>query len=144
MDRGIYCLILENAPASVSIGALGSLWFPAGFHVYVGSAQGSGGFSRVCRHLAFARGTGRGPRWHIDYLLRSPGFLIDSVICARTREPLECRMADLLTGIPVPGFGCSDCHCSSHLFFFPQYPGDMIAGAMTSLSLAPCIKTIKG
>jgi Uri superfamily endonuclease len=144
MDKGIYCLILENRPVFVSIGALGNLWFPAGFHIYVGSAQGPGGLSRVSRHLAFARGEGRGPRWHIDYLLRSPRFRIDSVVCAGTLEPLECRLATLLPGIPVPGFGCSDCRCTSHLFFSPRHPGEGIAGAMASLSLTPCSKTIKG
>ena len=43
MDKGIYCLVFENPACAIGIGALGPVPFPAGWHIYVGSALGSGG-----------------------------------------------------------------------------------------------------
>jgi Uri superfamily endonuclease len=144
MAAGTYCLLLENGPACVKVGALGPTRFPAGYHVYVGSALGPGGLSRVSRHARLSRGE-PGPRlrWHIDYLLRSPAFRLDSAMCVVTPERLECRLAGLLPGSPVPGFGCSDCKCPSHLFSFADYPRAAVTGAMHRLAPGVPIKTIK-
>ncbi|MCX6691356.1 MAG: DUF123 domain-containing protein [Methanoregula sp.] len=142
MDKGIYCLVLQNPACTVHVGALGALAFAAGFHVYVGSAQGSGGLQRVRRHMLLAQGRDRRPKWHIDYLLTNDHFSLISVVCARTEQKFECRLAGTLPGSPVPRFGCSDCSCSSHLFFSPDDPWDWIRIAFRGLGLDSAIKTL--
>jgi len=142
MDKGIYCLVLRNPACTVHIGALGAQAFAAGFHVYVGSAQGSGGLQRVRRHILLARERDRRPKWHIDYLLTSDNFDLFSVVCASTDQKFECRLAGTLPGSPVPRFGCSDCSCSSHLFHTYDDPRDGIRIAFRRLGLTPAIKTL--
>ena len=142
MDKGIYCLVLRNPECTVDVGALGAQAFAAGFHVYVGSAQGSGGLQRVRRHILLAQDRDRRPKWHIDYLLTNNNFSLTSVICARTEQKFECRLAGTLPGSPVPHFGCSDCSCSSHLFHNHDNPRDGIRIVFRKLGLAPAIKTL--
>ena len=143
MDRGTYCLILRNHRCGVKVGALGTLSFTEGWCVYVGSAQGAAGFSRVKRHLRVAsEGTGN-PRWHIDYLLVHPAFSLVAVACAVTTDrESECTIARRLGGVPVTGFGCSDCRCSSHLFYFTSNPEKTVISTFLSLGLSASIKTI--
>ena len=142
MDRGIYCLLLENSPAELAVGSLGTLRFRRGWHLYVGSALGPGGLARVQRHLRVHRDRDRPPRWHIDHLLLSPSFRLRSVLSAITGEDLECRLAEALGPPLVPGFGCSDCTCPSHLFQRRGDPRNLVAEAMRSLGLAPVITTL--
>ena len=143
MDRGTYCLILRNRRCWVKVGALGVISFPEGWHVYVGSAQGPSGLSRVRRHIRVAsEGIGT-PRWHIDYLLVHPEFSLTAVACAVTAErETECLIARHIGGVPVPGFGCSDCRCSSHLFHFSSNPEKAILSTFSSRGLSASIKTI--
>ncbi|WAC05102.1 MAG: DUF123 domain-containing protein [Methanoregula sp.] len=142
MDKGIYCLVLKNPECTVNVGALGALAFEAGFHIYAGSAQGSGGLQRVRRHILLAQEHNRRPKWHIDYLLTNGNFRLASVVCARTEQKYECRLAGNLPGSPVPHFGCSDCSCSSHLFYSRDDPRDGIMIAFRKLGLNPAIKTL--
>jgi len=142
MDKGVYCLVLRNPACSTGVGAIGRCDFHAGFHVYTGSALGSGGLKRVSRHIELSRKKNRAPKWHIDYLLTSRSFDLASVVCASTDEKIECGLARTLGGVPVPSFGCSDCDCDSHLFYFPLDPRDDIAGAFRALDLVPLIKTL--
>ena len=142
MDKGIYCLVLRNPECIVNVGALGARAFAAGFHVYVGSAQGRGGLQRVRRHILLAQDRDRHLKWHIDYLLTSDNFDLCSVICACTEQKFECRLAETIPGSPVPRFGCSDCSCSSHLFHSHDDPRDRIMIAFQGLGLAPVIKTL--
>ncbi|OPX66813.1 MAG: hypothetical protein A4E37_01803 [Methanoregulaceae archaeon PtaB.Bin056] len=143
MHRGIYCLVFESAPCTKSVGALGLIEFQGGFHVYIGSALGPGGLARVARHIRCAKGGIRKPRWHIDYILDSDTFTLESVSCIQTEDRLECRLASLMPGRPVPGFGCSDCDCPSHLFSFPAHPQVHIDRAASILGLSAHSKTIK-
>jgi Uri superfamily endonuclease len=142
MEKGIYCLVLFNGPRNIRIGALGNLTFPGGWHVYTGSAQGPGGLKRVHRHIRLAASGKQTTRWHIDYLLGAEGFALISALCARTSLPLECELANAIGGVPVRGFGCSDCQCDSHLFYFETDPVNMIMDAMGSIGLDPVIATI--
>jgi Uri superfamily endonuclease len=142
MDKGIYCLLLENGPANVVVGSLGTLRFPRGWHLYVGSALGPGGLARVQRHLRLYRNRDRSPRWHIDHLLISPSFRLRAVLSALTGQDLECRLAEALGPPLVPGFGCSDCTCPSHLFHRRGDPRNEVAEAFRSLGLAPVITTL--
>jgi Uri superfamily endonuclease len=142
MDKGVYCLIFENYECMVRVGALRNLNFQAGWHIYVGSALGSGGLKRLVRHITLSRLHDRQPKWHVDYLLTSPGFYLRYVIFAVTQERYECRLAQALDDSGIPGFGCSDCSCTSHLLFRQHDPKEEIFTAFRELSLDPGIKTI--
>jgi Uri superfamily endonuclease len=142
MEKGIYCLVLSLGHSVIKVGALGECEFRTGWHIYTGSAQGPGGLSRVARHIRLARCRSGTPRWHIDYLLQDPGCILNYAVCARTARPLECDLARALKGEPIPGFGCSDCHCLSHLFYFNKNPENEIINAMRSLGLGQVIARI--
>ncbi|MGA2912841.1 MAG: GIY-YIG nuclease family protein [Methanoregula sp.] len=141
MDKGTYCLVFKNPACTIRIGALGDLTFPAGWHIYIGSALGSGGLQRLRRHISLARLHDKRPKWHVDYLLTNPDFSLRYAIYAVTQERAECRLAQALIGSGVPDFGCSDCSCPSHLFYRQHNPGEEIIIAFQKFSLIP-IKTI--
>jgi Uri superfamily endonuclease len=143
MDKGIYALVFSNRPCSLSIGALGRIRFRGGWHIYVGSAMGPGGFARVRRHRHLARERDRPPRWHVDRLLVSPCFTLRHILCGPSDGDLECALAGALGGESVPSFGSSDCHCGSHLFYRRTDPLDEVMKAMASLSPAPWSTTLK-
>lgn len=118
MDKGIYCLILScELPCTITIGAHGPTEFKKGWYLYAGSALGSGGLSRVTRHIRFFHEHYRKPQWHIDYLMAADEITLTGVICAKTEERLECVLAKNIGGDSVEKFGCSDCLCRSHLFY---------------------------
>lgn len=97
-------------PLRISIGRMGEFDFPAGDYVYTGSARRNFE-ARITRHLRREKTL----RWHIDYLLATPGVAVTEVIRS---EIGECDLNRATTGdIPVPGFGASDCKhsCGSHL-----------------------------
>ncbi|MDN7024813.1 GIY-YIG nuclease family protein [Methanoculleus sp. FWC-SCC1] len=143
MDKGIYCLVFTNSLREIRVGSLGARAFAGGWHVYVGSALGSGGLARAERHIRLACRRDRPPRWHVDYLLLDPGFSLTAVVSAPTGMPLECGLARAVGGEAVPGFGCSDCACTSHLFYRPECPTEELVAAFCSLGLHADIKTIK-
>jgi Uri superfamily endonuclease len=138
---GTYTLLVELfEAATIDVGALGSHRFDPGWYAYVGSALGTGGFSRLDRHRELAHG-GRDVRhWHIDYLLGHPETDVDTVVktgdvdgeCTVAETIDETLLGDSTTGdgfesnvstppestcSDVPEFGCSDCRCRSHLFY---------------------------
>jgi Uri superfamily endonuclease len=116
VDGGIYTLELAlESTVTVTVGALGQREFEAGRYAYVGSALGSGGFARVERHRELAAGERDVRHWHVDALLCRPETSLRAVRTSRGVDG-ECRLAALLGGTPVPGFGCSDCGCDTHLF----------------------------
>ena len=142
MDKGVYCLVFENHECTVRVGALGNLTFRAGWHIYVGSALGSGGLKRLGRHISLAHLHDKQPKWHVDYLLTTPGFSLRYAIFAITQERCECRLARELNKGTIPKFGCSDCSCTSHLLFRQGDPKQEIFAAFRKLQLDPVIKTI--
>lgn len=135
MKKGIYCLLVKNSSEqSFSIGALGDIRFSAGYYIYVGSALGSGGLSRVSRHIRFFREQYRKPKWHIDYLMMNA--VLEKTFCAETDERLECVLSEVLGGACVPRFGCSDCDCVSHLYYRKENPEEEIRKAFEKLGFA--------
>jgi Uri superfamily endonuclease len=54
----------------------------------------------------------------------------------------ECLLSHELNGTRIPGFGCSDCSCTSHLFYREEEPKDEVLAGFRSLRLSPIIKTI--
>ncbi|WP_347275356.1 GIY-YIG nuclease family protein [Candidatus Kuenenia sp.] len=126
VKKGIYCLIIKLfQEREIPIGKLGTFHFPAGFYVYVGSAQNNLRL-RIERHLRQTKNN----RWHIDYLL-DYGQIITVYSYAKDKS-LECvlgrKIASLPKAIfPVKGFGSSDCSCITHLYFFPDNPSGALA-----------------
>lgn len=111
-NRGAYILILYLPSEKIlSIGKLGSLPFPAGYYLYVGSAEKNLA-QRISRHKRQKKKL----FWHIDYFLNRARFY--KAIPIRSSTPIECELASALqkiTSWQIPGFGSSDCACSSHL-----------------------------
>ena len=111
--RGSYILLIEILRGvRIKVGALGSLEFPQGFYAYCGSAMG-GLAARINRHMRREKKV----KWHIDYLLEKGR--VCKILYAMTNERMECQLAKGLYNAfnYYPGFGSSDCHCPSHLFF---------------------------
>jgi Uri superfamily endonuclease len=119
---GTYVLVLRcPSRARIQIGRWREIDLKRGYYCYVGSAFGPGGVrARVHRHFRNAKAL----HWHIDYL----GEFTKPVCAWYSHAPkrLEHRWAALLSDMPglsaIPGFGCSDCSCDSHLFFSPRKP----------------------
>ena len=113
---GTYILILKLADdTQLRVGRLGNIHFRAGVYLYTGSAFNSGGLdARLRRHLAVNKKS----HWHIDYLREKCS--VEEIIISHAKKRLECIWADKLarlTDYSIPGFGCSDCKCKSHLFY---------------------------
>jgi Uri superfamily endonuclease len=121
-NPGTYALVLYTTrKAIVQIGRWGNLALRPGYYIYVGSAFGPGGvWARVSRHCRESKSK----HWHIDYLREKA--TVESVWYSHRKTRLEHRWAIALANWnkaqPVPGFGCSDCGCDSHLFYFSQAP----------------------
>lgn len=143
MDKGIYCLVFKNPACTAGIGALGDLAFQKGWHIYTGSALGSGGLARLIRHVELSQAKDRTPKWHVDYLSVSPSFSLAYTVHAVTEERLECRLAETIGEPSIPGFGCSDCDCPSHLFYRKGDPHDEVVAAFNSLGLVAVTTTMK-
>jgi len=122
-NKGTYALVLLlERKEEIAVGKLGTFVFPAGYYLYVGSALGPGGLeARLARH----RCRNKKLRWHIDYLLEHAQLVEVWSITSPAR--LECLWAQAVqelpgSEIPVPGFGSSDCRCSSHLIHLARKP----------------------
>jgi len=107
-------IIKLNNDRTVKIGKkLGKIEFKKGYYVYVGSAMNSLE-SRIKRHLSDEKKL----HWHIDYFLKESE--IEKVICNVSPKKIECELSQFLTSkaYGIEGFGCSDCDCESHLYYF--------------------------
>ncbi len=136
-EKGVYCLVFENRGCVVEVGKKGTFSFPEGFHIYVGSALGSGGMKRVKRHIELSLKKDKNPRWHVDYLHLNPSFKLLGAVCASTSDRFECKIACKLGGDSAPGFGCTDCACISHLFYRREDPFPEITAVFEALGLLP-------
>ncbi len=91
--------------------------YKEGIYLYVGRAR-TGLLARIRRHIRRQKKL----FWHIDYLLQKAKI---EAIWIRKHYFDECNIADMIgdfhttKGIPVKGFGSSDCRCPGHLFYFP-------------------------
>lgn len=143
-DPGTYVLILQSDISTrVKIGRRGSLNVVPGYYLYIGSAFGPGGVrARVSRHFRAEKSM----HWHIDYLREV--LTPVGAWCSYDPERLEHRWAHALSGMrgmsPVPGFGCTDCRCASHLFHGARAPDiklfSRVAGGVVSAVSCPVIR----
>jgi Uri superfamily endonuclease len=118
---GTYALVMAlRVELRLRAGRLGIHNLIPGYYVYTGSALG-GLAGRLRHHLKLEKRL----HWHIDYLLREAA--IAQVWYALGQLRLECTWNAIVKGLPgaiscIPGFGASDCQCSSHLTYFPTIP----------------------
>ena len=115
--KGCYCLVIRmDETSEIKIGKLGKIEFEKGFYVYVGSAMNSLK-SRIQRHLSDDKKL----HWHIDYLLKKSE--ITDVIYNESPRKIECELSGYISlkTRSVKGFGCSDCQCESHLYYFKNH-----------------------
>lgn len=116
MNKGLYILaIWLNRGKEISVGALGSAYFPPGLYVYIGSAQ-KALQARIRRHLSKKKRL----FWHIDYLLE--GAEVIGIRSLAGPKEDECRLSEKFSQsggeVVMKGFGASDCSCPSHLYYF--------------------------
>ncbi|QGG48445.1 DNA/RNA nuclease SfsA [Heliorestis convoluta] len=118
-DGGTYLVILHvPEPLTLSIGSLGQRTFQPAYYVYTGTAK-KHLTQRINRHLRKKKTL----RWHVDYLREKAASC--QALPIRTTERIEHVLAQRLSPLAdwvVPGFGCSDCNCTSHLFAFRDNP----------------------
>lgn len=118
-DSGVYALIIRmNKNQRLKIGKLGNFKFSKGFYIYTGSAL-NGLAARINRH----RRKQKKFFWHIDYLLNSKHSHISEVLTIRTSKRLECQLNRIISELPnakivAKKFGCLDCNCKTHLYYF--------------------------
>ena len=111
--KGCYCLIIHSQiKQKIKIGKIGPINFKKGYYVYIGSAMNSLE-SRIRRHLSDEKKL----HWHIDYLLEKSE--ITNVIYNENKK-VECELSQYIAQKTdgVKDFGCSDCECESHLYYF--------------------------
>jgi sugar fermentation stimulation protein A len=118
-DRGSYLLILKlKRDKKIDIGKLGKVLFKKGFYVYVGSAM-----ANLSKRMERHRRLRKRHHWHIDDLRAVAEF--HSILAIRASERLECEISEAMSEIAewdIPGFGCSDCSCETHLFGMASDP----------------------
>ncbi|MGB9674421.1 MAG: GIY-YIG nuclease family protein [Anaerolineales bacterium] len=124
--KGSYALVLKLPRAEeITVGSLGTFYFPKGTYIYCGSAFGNGGVSARLNHH-FRELTSFSPQsnWHIDYFISSTR--LPHIYYSLSPTPLECIWSQSLAKlpgafIPAKGFGATDCKqkCPAHLIGFP-------------------------
>jgi len=112
-DRGSYLLILRlEKGMKLEVGRLDRVSFERGYYVYVGSAM-----ANLTRRIERHRRLRKQHHWHIDELRAVAEF--HAALAIRSSDRLECEIAGALSMISnwtIPGFGCTDCSCPTHLF----------------------------
>ena len=111
--RGSYLLLIElKNTETIPVGKLGKIDFKKSYYIYVGSAL-NGLDQRIQRHLRKQKKI----HWHIDYLLNRTKIV--NVFYKQSKIREECFIAKTLERelSSIPGFGCRDCECKSHLFY---------------------------
>jgi len=118
-DRGGYILVLKTGQdRRLPFGRGGLSFVPKGFYLDVGSAM-TNLTARIERHVRLRKRR----HWHIDWLRAVAE--VHGAFPIRSSMRIECDLAEALSSLAdwsVPGFGCSDCTCRSHLFGLAEDP----------------------
>jgi Uri superfamily endonuclease len=113
--KGSYILVaFLETDKRIRIGKLGLLDFLQGYYAYVGSAFGPGGLAARIRHHVQPQ---KRCHWHLDYLDATVVEVWVSGPDHRCEHEWAHTIKKAAAG-HIPGFGCSDCRCGSHLFYF--------------------------
>ncbi|MEM5778370.1 MAG: GIY-YIG nuclease family protein [Candidatus Aenigmatarchaeota archaeon] len=119
--KGIYLLLIflnKNKPIKISNK---EMFFSKGFYCYVGSALNNLE-KRILRHLKKDKKL----HWHIDYFLKE-AKIVKIKIFENFKD--ECALSKKIEKISdnlIKGFGCSDCKCLSHLYYFAKNPWEKL------------------
>lgn len=122
---GTYLLVLKvRNDSKIKIGRIGKTSFYKGYYFYVGSAFGKriSLENRINRYKKLCKNKKGKLRWHIDYFLVNPNVLIEELIMFNNQK-IECKISNTLKKHAkawIDGFGCSDCKCESHLYYFDK------------------------
>lgn len=119
-NSGLYLLLIKLSQKNKITVRSGKVFnMLPGFYIYIGSAKKNLS-QRLKRHASKYKKL----FWHIDFLLEKSELLSEFII---KDEKNECRLAERISNmdgaLPVKGFGCSDCKCESHLYYFREKPG---------------------
>ena len=129
-DKGNYCLIINmKKDCTIKIGAKGNINFKKGYYVYIGSALETLSH-RIKRHLS----NDKKKHWHADYILLNKNTEVKEVIYTYCTKKIECEIASKIKEYAtdyIKNFGCSDCKCISHLYYFNSY-GDALKSSVSS------------
>jgi Uri superfamily endonuclease len=73
--------------------------------------------------------------WHIDYLLNSENAKTKEIVFVIDSGRWECILAEDISnnGAEIINFGCSDCKCKSHLFYFKN----------SDMAIESCVNSFK-
>lgn len=121
--KGTYVLVIElKKDSKIKIGKLGGILFHRGYYCYVGSAYGKimNLENRISRHKRLSEEKNGNLRWHIDYFLTSTNTSIIKTVIFKGRR-IECKISKMLEKNSkklISKFGCSDCRCDSHFYYF--------------------------
>ena len=119
---GTYALILRSwRRQRLKVGRWREIGVEPGYYIYIGSAFGPGGVqARLNRHCRETKTN----HWHIDYLreISSPVGAWMSYEPIRLEHRWARRLVDVEGVRTIPGFGCSDCKCHTHLFITTEAP----------------------
>lgn len=119
MVKGIYCLVIKlDNDKRIKIGKLGYTKFKKGYYCYVGSALNNLE-KRIQRHKSKSKKI----HWHIDHFLKHSKII--DVIKIETNKKIECQLSKKInkkSDSNMKRFGCSDCKCMSHLYYFKNNP----------------------
>jgi len=120
--KGVYCLILRlEKNKDIQVG-MKKMFFLKGYYVYVGSALNNLE-KRIERHKSKEKKM----HWHIDYLLGNAKIV--EIVVFETDQRVECHLSRKIGQIAdgeIAGFGCSDCRCNSHLYYFKRRPHNIL------------------
>jgi sugar fermentation stimulation protein A len=118
-DRGNYLVILRlHRDRRLDVGTLGRVKFPTGYYCSVGSAM-----KDLTQRIARLQRLTKKKHWHIDHLREHAEFVAGVPIRSGTdREHDIASAMRRIADWTVPGFGCDDCGCGSHLFGMHEDP----------------------
>lgn len=114
MNKGSYILVIRLDRDRILYFGVKKARFKKGFYCYVGSALNSLD-KRIERHLKKEKVK----HWHIDYLLEHAEIV--HVVKLPSAGRTECKVSEEVRKKSlgeIKGFGCTDCNCSSHLYYF--------------------------
>lgn len=136
-NKGTYCLIISmKDDSTIKIGAMGRTYFKKGFYVYVGSALNSLD-KRIERHISKKKKK----HWHADYLTLNKNAQIKEVVFTYSTKKIECDISNEISKKSngnIELFGCSDCNCMSHLYYFDSYEKALKSSACSYENLGLC------
>ncbi len=122
MNKGVYGLVIFLNKNSEILISKKRLNFKKGYYIYVGSALNNLD-KRIERH----KSGNKKLRWNIDYFLNYSKII--SVKKFLTNKKIECLLSNKINKLAdnsVRGFGCNDCRCRSHLYYFSKNPEKLI------------------